>query len=215
MLGVTDTAMSGVQVNQLSKGNGMESPIVEFVGKQKGAFMVYLYTVTAPKLNKGGRGELPPNPYYGNVVHEAGQTVVFGSSYQNVVNNRWQEVGFTAESFVAEGLWKGFGERVNAYTARHKTTGAIYLVAHLRTDADGHPLPKVHDQYRLADSGELISKETLSTWFPAKSPSKAQRVEELDSREVHPRTFHIDNGTLGKFKLGVSRLHCNGEIVLA
>lgn len=191
------------------------SAIVEFVSQQRGAFMVYLYTVTAPKMNKGGRGSLPPNPYYGNVVHEAGQTVVFGAKYENVVNNRWAEAGFTAESFVADALWRGYGERVNNYIARHKETGALYLVAHLRTDADGHPLPKCHDQYRLADSGEPISKETLSTWFPAKSPSKSQRVEELDSREVHPRCYHIDNGTLGRFTLGVSRLHCNGEIVLA
>lgn len=176
----------------------------DYLDERKGATFIGLYANSAPQMNKTG------NPYFGNVVHQWGRNVTFGANYANSVNRRWDEVGHD-EFFIAEQLWRGHGERINAYMARHKEKGSEYLVYQLRTDAEGKTYKPLHDVYRLADTGEVIDIEKLRPWMPVRKPSKAQMVEVLGCRETFPRTVHIDEGILGKFRLGVQTLNCDND----
>lgn len=184
----------------------------EFLDERKGATFIGLYANTAPDMRK------TENPYWGNVVHQWGRNVTFGASYQKSVNRRWDEVEHD-EYFIAEQLWRGHGERINRYMARHDETGREYLVYQLRTDGNGKVYAPLHDEYRLADTGEVIERKELEPFFPKRKPSKVQQIELLRMqgkpvRETFPRTVHIDDGTLGKFRLGVQAINIDREQLL-
>jgi hypothetical protein len=136
--------------------------------------------------------------------------VTFGANYSRSVNRKWEKTD-TDELFIAEALWRGHGERINEYMARHKTEGTEYLVYLLRTNADGLVIPAPVDEYLDAFTGEPIEKEKLLPFMPKKSPNKKQRVEELGIAETFPRTVKIDGGSLGKFRLGLHSIVIDRE----
>jgi len=170
---------------------------------------------TLPKMNKKSRIDGTPNPYYGRLVHNYTVNVTFGANYANSVNRRWAEAtnGEIEDYFEAAALWRGKGERVNKYMARHTIHGDLYLVYQLRTDANGKALPKVVDEYRTSDTGEVVSLEQLAPYLPPKSPSKKQRVEELGCRETFPRTVKIDGGEQHGIQLGVIQIIMDGDVI--
>ena len=48
--------------------------------------------VTEPKMNKGGRGQNPVNPYYGRVTKRTKSVIMLGNNYQRAVENRTKKV---------------------------------------------------------------------------------------------------------------------------
>jgi len=176
----------------------------EYLDARKGATFINLFAVSVPKMRK------TDNPYFGKIVHLWARNVTFGASYQNSVNRRWAEVE-ADEYFVAEKLWRGKGERINRYMARHVDKLDEYLVYQLRTDSNGVAYAPLHDEYRDAFTGEVVDIEKLRPFMPKKRPSKAQQVKVLGCRETFPRTVHVDGGTLGKYRLGVYQLNADGE----
>lgn len=180
-----------------------------------GCTFIGLSCRTEPKMNKTSRIDGSPNPYYGRLVHNYTVNVMFGANYANSVNRRWAEAtnGEIEDYFEAEQLWRGKGERLNKYMARHIDKGTVYLVYQLRTDKDGKALPKVFDEYRTADTGEVVTLAELEPYLPAKAASKKQRVEELGCRETYPRTVHLDGGDLHGLRLGVLAINMDSEAI--
>lgn len=176
----------------------------EYLDNRKGCTFATLWGITAPKMLKTA------NPYFDKVVHRWSKNVTFGANYSRAVNRRWEQ-SETDELFFAEQLWKGHGERINAYMARHKTEGTEYLVYLLRTNGDGIVLPSPVNEYFDAFTQEPIEKERLLPFFPKIAPSKKQRVVELGICETFPRTVKIDGGTLGKYRLGLHSISIDNE----
>jgi hypothetical protein len=176
----------------------------DYLNARKGCTFATMWAITAPKMNK------TENPYFDRVVHRWSKNVTFGANYSRSVNRKWEKTD-TDELFIAEALWRGHGERINEYMARHKTEGTEYLVYLLRTNADGLVMPAPVDEYLDAFTGEPIEKEKLLPFMPKKSPNKKQRVEELGIAETFPRTVKIDGGSLGKFRLGLHSIVIDRE----
>lgn len=187
--------------------------IREFLDARKGCTFIALYAITEPKMNKTG------NPYFGNVVHIWGRNVTFGANYANSVNRRWAEAGHDfgdgLDYFQAEALWRGKGERINSYMARHTVHGQEYLVYQLRTDKEGQVFPPLFDEYRLADTGQVIQKGDIEQWLPKKAPSKKQRVESMPCRETFPRTVKVNGGECGLYQLGVYQINIDQDCLIA
>lgn len=182
--------------------------IRDFLEARRGCTFIALYAVTEPKMRKTG------NPFFGNVVHVWGRNVTFGANYANSVNNRWAESEATENYFVAESLWRGRGERINSYMARHTVHGQEYLVYQLRTDKEGAVYPALFDEYRNATTGEVIPFEQLAPFMPKKAPSKKQRVAELGCRETFPRTVKVHGGECGKYTLGVYQINIDNDSIV-
>lgn len=175
-----------------------------FLDARKGCTFATIWGVTAPTMSKTG------NPYLNKVVHRWSKNVTFGANYSRSVNRKWERTD-TEEFFMAEALWKGHGERLNSYMARHKTEGTEYLVYLLRTNVDGIVMPSPVDEYLDAFTGETIDKTNLLPYFPKKYPSKKQRVLELGIAETFPRTVKVDGGRLGKYRLGLHSINIDKE----
>lgn len=176
----------------------------QLLNERRGCTFATIHAVTRPKMNKGG------NPYFDQIVHLQSRNVTFGGNYASSVNRRWSETD-TEDVFIPEFLWKGKGVRINPYMVQHVDNGTKYLAYMLRTNANGVVLPATYDKYLAWESGVEIPVSKLQPYFPAKSPSKKQRVEELDCRETFFRTVEIDGGRLGKFRLGVNSITLGGE----
>lgn len=182
--------------------------IRNYLDARRGCTFAAIYAVTLLKMNKTG------NPHYNNVVHIWGRNVTFGANYENSVNRRWAEAGEAEDYFQAEQLWKGKGERINSYMARHVDSEQEYLVYQLRTNADGIAHPPLWDEYRIATTGEQISLEELEQWLPSRNPSRKQRVESLPCRETFPRTVKINGGKAGIYDLGLVQINIDNDTFL-
>lgn len=66
---------------------------VEFLNNVKGCQFINISAITDVKMNKGGRGGTPVNPFYGRVQQFTEIQKQFGYDYENAVNNRLRREG--------------------------------------------------------------------------------------------------------------------------
>ena len=164
-------------------------------------------SLTPVKMNKfsrdkGPNGEKTPNPFMvgGEVIvdHLQERLVNFGADYEKAVNRIWgknpgmvDEEGFIPY-FAAESLWKGRGERINNYMARHKETGEEYLV-YLQAIRGERNISLRQEAWVHRLSGSPVALADMLPYMPPKAaPSAKQRVDE-GNVEIAPRTIHIEN----------------------
>lgn len=61
--------------------------LINRLSSVKGTTFVGMTATTEPKMNKGGRGGVPVNRLYGNVIKDSIVGGIIGANYQNMVNN--------------------------------------------------------------------------------------------------------------------------------
>ena len=144
-----------------------------------------------------------PNPWLVNgesiVDHLQERLTDFGADYERKVNRNWvnnpnmvDADGFVPY-FVAEALWRGAGERINNYMARHKASGKEYLV-YLQAMRGERNISLRQEAWLHRYTGQPIELADISPYLKGSSgPSKKQMVEEKGNVEVSPRTIHVEN----------------------
>ena len=146
----------------------------------KGTFGTIVETLTAPKMNKGGRMGIAPNPLFGRVTKITRYTNVrLGVSYESVVRSKMERNGENPDN------WQGQASSVGIYYNDYLLQGRkdpqqyylkIGLFPNTRTESayfvDGRP----------ATSEEV---ETINAYLPAKSESAKQIAAGIPADEVY------------------------------
>jgi len=161
-------------------------------------------SLTPVKVVQKHRATKQPNPYWipgskdeSTVDHLQERLTSFGADYERAVNRVWanNEAMIDADGnvpyFAAEALWKGFGERINNYMARHKISGEEYLV-YLQAIRGDKNISLRQEIYLDRFSGAPINKEDISPYMKSSGHSTKQRLEE-GNVEIAPRTIHLEN----------------------
>ena len=160
-----------------------------------GASFVSIVTETEPKMNVKSRLTKEPNPYIGRVKRVAVRGGMIGADYSNAVQNRRvaedHPGAMDGQEFRAEALWNGKGEHVNGSKclARHKGTGALYLVFYPRQDSEGDVVVKESEW--LCD-GQPIEVSALASYLP---PVREGSPRQETERPVAWRTIALENIT--------------------
>lgn len=156
-------------------------------------------TLTPVKMVVKDRDTKEPNPWLNKIDHLQERQVFFGADYETRVNTVLAQTpdnsGFVPY-FEAESLWKGRGERINQYLARHKEKGQVYLV-YLQACRLDKNVSLRQEAWIDRATGLDVPLEEFARFMPAKSKSKKQ--ERLGVMvETHPRTIKIENVLLIK-----------------
>jgi hypothetical protein len=93
--------------------------------------------------------------------------------------------------FVAEALWKGRGQRVNHYMARHTETGEEYLV-YLQAIRGDRNISLRQEAYFHRFTGLPVKYEDFAPYLVSYAPSTKQHPE-LGNVLINARTIHIEN----------------------
>ena len=131
------------------------------------------------------------------VDHLQERLVSFGADYEKAVNRVWvnNPAMIDADGFVpyfaAEALWRGAGERINNYMARHKTTGEEYLV-YLQAIRGERNISLRQEAWLHRLTGQPLKLEDIQPYMKSSGHSKKQRLEE-GNVEIVPRTIHLEN----------------------
>ena len=157
-------------------------------------------TLTPVKMVVKHRITKEPNPWLMQgesiVDHLQERLTAFGADYEAAVNRVWVRTELVDEDgfvpyFVAESLWRGAGERINNYMARHKETGQEYLV-YLQAIRGDKNISLRQEMYLNRFTSSPVKLEDIQPYMVGSSASKKQRIEETGV-EIAPRTIHIEN----------------------
>jgi len=123
--------------------------------------------------------------------------VFFGADYEKRVNTVVANSpgAVDADGFVpyfeAEALWKGNGERINDYLARHKVHGQIYLV-YLQACRDAKNISLRQEAWLDRATGMEVDKKEFARFM--KKSGKSKKQERFGVKvETRPRTIKIEN----------------------
>lgn len=165
-----------------------ENEVVELTALQleallmslRGAMPIQLTCRTEPKMNKGGRGGVPVNPYYGHVVKHTTANVFINHNYTNSVNRQRVKEGKEADFTASERQW---GMKVpHTPLVLHEAKQEYYLEARFLGNTKSVWFHNNH----------IIEKERLTQWLPKDySNSDHQGLESED--EVIIRTYALKN----------------------
>lgn len=144
----------------------------------KNGTFVGVHSLTEPKMRKTN------NPFNGHLVQKMTiQTLQFGYSYENAVNNR---IDGSGETFVAEPLkWGEWLIPNKVITHKGKLYARFYKV-------DNNTEPNV---VYLID-GVIATEEqeeTIKSFLVSSSPSARQSEVGLTTHQVKPRDFAFDS----------------------
>lgn len=155
------------------------------------------------KFKRGTRGkDAIPCPFKEGIYHYLRQQIILGASYEGMVNRQRereleaykaslptppkfaQVTEPTAETFIAEQLWGGKGERDATYPrfcAVHKEKGERYLCFRPHsTDESGKPTPIVSDYHDATTGRQLDFKTDLADYYrPSSYGSTTQQTDKL------------------------------------
>jgi hypothetical protein len=158
-------------------------------------------SLTPAKMVVKHRETKAPNPFMVQgesiVDHLQERLVNFGADYAKAVNRVWagneamiDEEGFIPY-FVAEALWRGKGERINNYMAKHKETGEEYLV-YLQAIRGERNISLRQEAWVNRLTGAPVQYADIAPYLSGGGHSQKQRLEE-GNIEIVPRTIHIEN----------------------
>lgn len=104
--------------------NGLMSGLKNY---NKGTFGTIVSTITTPKMNKGGRMGVAPNPLYNRVEkHTIYTNVRLGVSYENVIKAKMERAGENPENWQSQA--SSVGEYYNEYLLKsRKDDNQFYL----------------------------------------------------------------------------------------
>ena len=158
-------------------------------------------TLTPVRMVQKHRITKQPNPWVivgeSIVDHLQERLVNFGADYEKAINRVWGDNPNMVDAdgfvpyFAAEALWKGLGERINHYMARHKETGEEYLV-YLQAIRGDKNISLRQEAWLNRFTGEPVNLSDISPYMVSSSPSKKQHLDE-GNVEIRPRTIHIEN----------------------
>ena len=145
-----------------------------------------------------------PNPYWipgtkdeSVVDHLQERLTDFGADYEKKVNRVWASNPNMVDAdgfvpyFVAESLWKGAGERINNYMARHKISGEEYLV-YLQAIRGDENVSLRQEAWFHRHTGAPFNVADISHYMTGGGHSKKQQLD-MGNVEVVPRTIHLEN----------------------
>ena len=142
---------------------------------------VYIETVTPFTMNKGGRGGVPSNPYYGKVMKRTRLNVRPINDYEKRVNNNLEKDG-KERNFVSEG--KDYIEVLSDFVTQHKDTKQMYF----RYESFNTPIESI-----LLYDGLTVDKDNFKVWEKKYSSNNEYKPEY--------RNVKVEN---------IKRLHCQG-----
>ena len=161
-------------------------------------------SLTPVKVVQKHRETKQPNPYWipgtkdeSVVDHLQERLVSFGADYERAVNRVWANNPNMVDAdgfvpyFVAESLWRGAGERINNYMARHRGSGEEYLV-YLQALRGDKNISLRQEAWFHRFNGQPVKLEDISPYMTGGGHSKKQ-LPEMGNVEVVPRTIHIEN----------------------
>lgn len=135
----------------------------------KGASFVSIDCSTEPKMNKGGRGGTPVNPYHGKIRKLNTLTGCIGFDYESSVNR----LATKEDKDEREAKSRKWGQLTSdRLFVTHN--GGFYL--QMKVESSGTP------RYILSDTGGTVHKEVIKDWLP--KPRKSSTQADLEGEVV-------------------------------
>ena len=155
--------------------------LIEQLNTHAGVTFVSCSMETNVRMNKGGRGNVPVNPYFGEVTKQSEMSGAVGFDYENSVNLQRDRENVNEQFNAHQRKWgrliegNKFVEHKDNYYLQMKVENVKSDITYIYND-------------------NVIDKSEFETWLPKKSESR-QGVK----REVIIRDVKLDNIRTIKF----------------
>lgn len=148
----------------------------------KGTFGTIVSTITTPKMNKGGKMGVAPNPLYNRVEkHTTYTNVRLGVSYENVVKAKMERAGENPENWHNQA--SSVGEYYNEYLLKsRKDNNQFYLKIGL------FPNTKIESAFYV--DGIPATKEQMSI-INAYTPEKSLPTKQIEAGIPEDEVYNV------------------------
>jgi hypothetical protein len=159
-----------------------------------GAAIVTMVTRTEPRLlRKSRRSGQPCDERWPHGIEKLvrGRFMLANRYAANVRAQRRRENHPRAEAFQRAKLWRGKGQRIGRFLARHQDSGELYLVARPAADERGQPVRLWERWIDLATGRDIVGEEFTELAADWLRDLRGSNPKQQLARQIPYRTYHV------------------------